>query len=222
MSYQLNPTSSIEAMTDYAVAARAGLAVPGEGLEDLAVPFTDFIGRARVARDARDDARHAWIGLVAVYRARDFRWDGKIVALSAEAYHAAGKNADADPYAPLFGTLKAGDARHLGAARATAFGALVVKKANAIGHPALATSTAALADANDALALAHTQKVEAYDALRLHALTRTRLLGELHALIATTEAAILTRFPGDRDRVRATLAPLRRDEREDEAEVSEG
>lgn len=221
MSYQHRPTASLETLIDYAVAGRAGLAIPGEGLEHLAPPWTDFIRRARAARDERDEARYVWIGYVATYRARDYRWEVAIGNLSKTSYHAAGMNADADPYAALFGTLKANDARSLGAAKATAFGNLVAKKAATLAHPALAEATAALVAANEALTLAHAQKVEAYDALRLHALHRTRLLDELNALIATTEAAILTRFPGDDQRVRAILAPLRRNEGTTEEDESE-
>lgn len=224
MAYQLRAGGSLESMIDYSIGAHAGLAVPDEGLEDLAPPFADFIARARAARDARDDARYAWIRSIAVFRARDLRWDGTIVGLSGEAYHASGKQADAEPYALLFGTVKANDARKLGAAKASAFGATLAKKLDTLNHPDLAGQADAVRAANDALIRAATAKVEAYDAVLMHSIKRVHLLNELHTLIATTEAAILTRYPGDSDRVRAALAPQRREERgsEDASEGTEG
>lgn len=221
MSYQLGENCSLEAMTDYAVGAHAGLAVPEEGLEDLAQPFAEFIARLRAARDARDDARYGWIRSIAVFRARDTRWDRTIIHASSEAFHASGKDASAEPYVLLFNTVKANEARSLGPAKAAAFGTTLAKKFDTISHPALAGHADAIRATSAALVQAAAAKAEAYDAVLMHSIKRTQLLNELHTLIATTEAAILTRFPGATDRVRATLAPQRRKERGSE-DASEG
>lgn len=207
MSYQLPETCSLETMLDYAVGVEAGLAVEGEGLEDLAPDWAAIILVIKATRDGRDDRRHALIRSIAVLRARDRRWDNTIGKVSSRSYEAANKKADQAPYAPLFGSLKANAAKQLGPAKAVVFGSTLAKRLDVLAHPELAGLADDVRAANQALEAAYAVRQAAYEESLLQAIPRSRVLVDLHMLIAHTEAKILTRFPGEDDRVRALLSP---------------
>jgi len=206
MSYTLDPKSSIEALLDYVAGAAAAVqALPATA--HLVEPFLVVRKDLQDARDKRDEARFAHKCASAVVRVHDALWDEAILTLSGEAFLAAGKDAKASPYAPLFGTMKASEAQELGPAKALVFGGSVVSKARELAHPRLEAATAALAKAGQDLQQAASARDTAREQAELHELRRSRLVYGVEIAVAHCEVEILQRFPGRRDLVRAMLAP---------------
>jgi hypothetical protein len=219
MAHSFEDSTSLETLIDHAVMVEAGLSVEDEGLEDLSVPWGALIVHLKGARDTRDEKRHAWLRAVARVRARDNRWDRGIVRVSGKAYFAANKDANAEPYAPLFGSIKARDALGLGPAKAVVFGVALADKLEKLNHPALVGEADAVRAANEGLQAAATIRTKAHEDVMWQSVERTRLVGQVNLLLAQTEAAILTRFPGDDERVKALLYPARKKEKAEDVEL---
>ncbi|MBI2571008.1 MAG: hypothetical protein HYV63_28720 [Candidatus Schekmanbacteria bacterium] len=94
----------------------------------------------------------------------------------------------------------------LGAAKATVVAGKLLARGRELAHPDLAAHLAAVEEASAALAAAMEARTLAEEKSLLHDIRRRKILAEVHALIADSEVQILTRFPGRRDLVRATLA----------------
>ena len=204
-SYELPETASLEMMIEHCTSVIAGLEAVDE-LAPLAAPWVERRARLRHARDERDADRDAVTAASAKVRVADARWDGSVVGLSGIAFLAAGKDAKASPYAPLFGAVRAVDAVKLGAAKEAAFGAQLAKRARELNHPQLAGALAELEARNASLAMAAAARAEATSAVQLHAIKRGKLVDDLNALVAVTEVGILTAFPGRKELTRAVLA----------------
>jgi len=206
MSYHIDTGSSLERLIEYSVGVEAGL----EAHAELAAHGTTWRERRallRGLRDARDEARYAWVRAASKLKVVDVDWDAIVTDLSGRAYLAAGKDAAADPYLTLFGTVKASDAVKLGPAKATAFGERVVARATELGHADLGGTVERLKAQNIALTTSGQARDAAREAALLHDLRRRKAIDDLTTLVAETEVAILTAFPGRRDLVRAILAP---------------
>lgn len=208
MAYQLPETASLESLTEYAGGVAAGLqalaldpAVSGQWLEHRKT--------LKTARDLRDDARFELRCASAVVQVRDAQWDKAVGDLSGHAFLAAGKKADAEPYATLFGATKAAEAQKLGPEGAAHFGHGLVAKGQALGVDGLAKQLHDVAHATADLEEAGQLRVAAEQAAGLHEIERKKLHAATEALIATTEATILAKLPGRNDLVRAVLAPER-------------
>lgn len=219
MAHTFEDATSLETLIDHAVMVEAGLSVEDEGLEDLAPAWGALIVHLQGARATRDEKRHAWLRAIARVRARDNRWDRGVVRVSGKAFFAAEKKAQAEPYAPLFGSIKAKEAMSLGPAKAVVFGAALADKLDKLNHPALVGEAQAVRAANDALQAAAAARTQAHEEVMWQSVERTRLVAQVNLLLAQTEAAILTRFPGDDDRVKALLYPPRKRESAEEVEL---
>jgi hypothetical protein len=217
MSYHIDTGSSLERLIEYSVGVEAGL----EAHAELAAHGTTWRERRallRGLRDARDEARYAWVRAASKLKVVDVDWDAIVTDLSGRAYLAAGKDAAADPYLTLFGTVKASDAVKLGPAKATAFGERLVTRATELGHADLGGTVERLKAQNVALTTNGQARDAAREAALLHDLRRRKAIDDLTTLVAETEVAILTAFPGRRDLVRAILAPTTPSRRSSSAE----
>jgi hypothetical protein len=217
MSYHIDSGSSLERLIEYSVGVEAGLEAH-EGLADHGTTWRNRRGVLRDLRDARDEARYAWVRAASKLKVIDVDWDAIVIDLSGRAYLAAGKDAAAEPYRTLFGSVKASDAVKLGPAKATAFGDRLVARATELGHADLAPTVGQLKAQNVALTTSGQARDAAREAALLHDLRRRKAIDELMTLIAETEVAILTAFPGRRDLVRAILAPTTPSRRSGSAE----
>ncbi len=208
MSYRQPAAASLETLVDYATAAIAGLqALPG--LAEFAKPWLDLRQKLLAGRDARDVDRWALLGAQRKVQVLDAAWDAAIGDLSGRAFLAAGKDAGKPPYAQLFGTITATDAKKLGAAKATAFAGDVLAKGKAQAHPELAKSLEQLAAATTDLGNADAARAKARGQALSHEVARVALLEAVEKQTAETEVAILITFTGRSDLVRAVLAPER-------------
>ncbi|NUN15961.1 MAG: hypothetical protein HUU55_20230 [Myxococcales bacterium] len=137
----------------------------------------------------------------------DLDWDVCVTELSGTAYLASGKKANEDPYATLFGNIKATDARHLGPAKASTFGAYTVAKGRALGNAEITLLLDQLEELNQELDAADADRDKADIALSAFRQGIKGLTREVQTQVANTEIAILKAAPGRRDLVRAVLSP---------------
>ena len=205
MAQRFPPTMSLEAMIEYIVTVGGALDAI-RGLADLAGPWDEQIEAYQGDRDDRDKVVFAWLRAIAFYRARDFEWDGVILETSGASFLAAGKKADAEPYEPLFGTIKAVQARKLGAAKAVKFGSQIVSKLEVLDHPALNGLIPRLKAANEALKAAGERRDAAFEQVLLQNIVRVRRLTALQAAVADIEYEILKRFRGNHALVKVVLS----------------
>lgn len=212
MRYGLQETSSLERLLALATGVIAALEAKPETAEQAA-PWKELKTQLRGARDARDDDRDAVYAAAARVRVLDAEWDAAVTDLSGRAWLAAGKDARTEPYASLFGSVKASDAVRLGVSKAQAFGARLVARARELGHADLTAAVDRLAAATEALSAAGARRDEASEKALLHDIRRRSLVRAAKDLGDATEVAILTRFPGRRDLVAAVLAAPEEDRR---------
>lgn len=205
MAKRVQSTSAYEVMIRYIVAVGAALlAVPK--LADLAAPWRLRIKEYQGYRDARDEVVFAWIRAIVQYKVADLEWDTAIGDASKDGLHAAGGDADAAPYEPLFGTVKAAEAKALGPAKALKFGTRLIGKIEELDHPALNALLPRLRAANEAVRTASEARDEAYEKVLLQNIVRVKRLKALQEEISNTELDILTRFKGRHDLVRMVLS----------------
>ncbi|MCC6622981.1 MAG: hypothetical protein IT385_17110 [Deltaproteobacteria bacterium] len=206
MSYKVNPSTSYGRMRRYVAQVIGGL----ESREatrarvDAWRALQQEVIAERGTREAADD-----VLLAAAARARveDAEWDAALGATSSRAYELAKKDAGADPYATLFGKIDAKRARSMGLAKATAVGRAVVKDGRRLGVTELGAELETLEAATTRLEEAQRAVESAEDALFTPRLAKKKLVRKLNELIAVTEAAILTAFPGRDEIVSAILIP---------------
>jgi len=105
------------------------------------------------------------------------------------------------------GLINAAQAKDLGMAKATEVGLRIVRDGRRLELPALLEPLAALEAATSALQAAAAAYGAAEDALFGPRQAKIKLVRELNALIAITEAKILLAFPGRDDLTRAILRP---------------
>lgn len=209
MSYNFKGNVSYGRVRRYATQVIGGLEARPQ-TQGLAPPFRkirDAITAARTEREAADD-----LVLIATARLRveDSDWDLALGKVSARAYELAGKVAQNDPYATLFGKVDARRAKSLGSAKAVAVGQTVVRDGRRLaddGAPELSQPLEDLGSATARLLDARARFDEADDALFAPRRAKKKLLAELNQLIAITEAGILGAFPGRSDIVGAILLP---------------
>ncbi len=222
MAYRLGKSMAIEGLREYTVGVIAGLKAV-KGLETLAAPWQTVKVNIVKARDARDDARDAEKETTARVRVTDAQWDRVVGELSGLAFLVSGKSDKAEPYVQLFGTVKAAQLRSFGPAKASSAGRQLVEKLKAINHPQLAALAKELDKLTQALGDAEEADAAAELAVLTHEIERVKLVRRLETLIAETEAAILAKFPGQGDLVRAILDTYtERPEKKTEAESTDG
>lgn len=204
MARRIQSTSSYEVMIRYIVAVGAAVAAMPR-LADLADPWVHRIREFQGYRDQRDEVVFAWIRSSVQFRVTDVNWDTLIGQTSKDALHAAGGDADAAPYEPLFGSVKAAQAKALGPAKALKFAAQLVAKIEELDHPALTALLPQLRAANEALKTASEARDAAFEKVLLQNIARVKRLNALQEEIANTELDILNRFKGRHDLVSVIL-----------------
>ncbi|NUN16693.1 MAG: hypothetical protein HUU55_23960, partial [Myxococcales bacterium] len=128
----------------------------------------------------------------------DLDWDDVVNRLSGTAFLVSGKQADQDPYAALFGTVKSKDARQMGPAKAATFGKYTVARGEGLAHPELEALLDELKTLSDELIEADTSRDEADIELAMFRQTNKELARAIEQEVAETEIAILTAAKGRR------------------------
>ncbi len=206
-------TISIERLGDYS----DGVTVVLEefpSLAHLAAPWRVFATKCDAAEARKKAARRRLRRARVRYEVNDVEFDNVVKALSSEAYHIAGKDASAEPYASLFGTQPAADVVELGEAKATAFGRNCGRVADAVlgfvaSDSARGTIKAlldALATQTQNLTAAGDEREDATTGLSAFDIERRQLIREAIILVGDTELGILTAHRGRRDLVDRVLA----------------
>lgn len=204
MAQRVQSTSAYEVMIRYIVSVWATLlAIPRLG--HLAPAWEARIREFQGHRDARDAVIFAWIQAIANYRVADLEWDTQVGDLSSEAHHAAGDDANAEPYEPLFGTVKATEAKSFGPAKAVKLGTRLVATLEALDHPKLRDLLPRLKAANEALKVAGEARDAAFEQVLLQNIVRVKRLRALEEERVNTELDILTLFKGRHDLVKVVL-----------------
>lgn len=221
MSLALSNTSSLERLRLYVVGVIAGLlalqrlrALEVPGMEPLEGPWIEtFLGKWRgekaqiagaiTARDADRDRDEETSATVRVF---DVQWDATVRRLSGLAFLVSGKKEEAEPYALLFGGVKARDLTSLGPAKAGVAGLELVAKVNAWGGAELTPLAAALDKQTKALVAADEEDAVAEAQAATHEVERVKTLRRLERLRDETEAQLLVKFPGRKDLVKSVLA----------------
>jgi len=205
MAHTLSPSTSHARLRSYCVQVEAGL----EAVPELA-------GQAEAWRSVREEVvAHRAVaeagndGLVkarAVHRVHDTTWDARYTEGSGLAYLLANKDAKKEPYATVF-RVTARRATALGHTKSTAVGARALAEAQRAGRPELDLWAGRFADANAALEASGRAMEAAEEALDDPRFGKRALVRRLNALVATTEAQILTTFPGATTLSEAILVP---------------
>ncbi len=210
MSYAMPADASLDALIDHTTSVIAALQATDE-FADLAPQWLDLRNVLLGHRLHRDELRWTLLGAQRKVDYRDALWDAAVVELSGRAFLAAGKSADARPYADLFGTLPARELKSLGPARAAAAAELILAKAAVLNSPELGASAAAVAKATEKLKAADVDRAAARKSVLVLDITRAEQVDALELAMAHTEVQILTKMPGRNDLVRALLAPARKE-----------
>jgi len=204
---------SFEDLGDYADGVAAGLEARSE-LAALAAPWHALTAKCDDADQRQRRARRGLNRARVIFTVEDGEHDHKVLRLSTETYHWAGKDALAEPYVSFFDTMTAASITRLGEAKATAW----ARRAIARKEHVLASLTAEetkrtlgailtdLENASSALTAAADRREEARNALSTYDIERRQLVRTTLELIADTEIGILTQFKGRRDLVDRVLA----------------
>jgi hypothetical protein len=205
MSYALNKTLSFAALRSYVVQVLSSLE---------AADFTELAAEWQVQKEqvastmashAADQERDAVTS--ARVRFCNVAWGQSVRELSKKALFLAGGNSKSQPFAALFGTVKAKELQSLGSAKAITAADALLSRVAALDLPGLTAEAQELATKTEALSIAREADVEAGNRLASHAIERTQMLEQVETLIAKTEARILALHPGRNDLVRAILSP---------------
>ncbi len=208
MGYKLAETTSLEGLIEYGIGVQAALEA-SEGLEALSKPSQSAESKCEAARADRDAARKAVIKASAKVRVARRAWSQTLTGVSARSFELANKNARQEPHNTLFGSTTAAQAKKFGPQRAVAFGKDVLSVGKPFKLPALEERLAPFSAENQRLSGLAAQHADAEDASQSHEAVRVTLRTGLQDLIGKTEAAILSKFPGQTDLVRAILVPSR-------------
>lgn len=206
MSYRISSKITLEKLEDYITSAGAALHASKQ-TRDLAPEWFALLEEAdKAAADRKQSHRKTTIAR-AVVRVADVEWDSTIEKVSDEAWLLSEKDRKKPPYEPLFGKLTASRVKKFGMQKAVAFGEDFVKRLEAQEHPKLLPFVGDVRQANEGLKAAEANRKEASREERMHDFPRLGLVDRTQALVNKTEIALLSRFPGNRELVRAILSP---------------
>jgi hypothetical protein len=187
------------------VQVKAGLtAVP-----ELAIKAAEWDAqRHRITehRAAWEDGQDALTIAQTTNRVRDTNWDASYTEGSGIAFLLARKKKDADPYATVF-RVPARRATGFGHMKATEIGDNAIASAARFQLPPLDDWIQSFTAANEALKVSGGAMEAAEDALDEPRFSKKSIVRAHNNLIATTEAFILTTFPGRGDLADAILIP---------------
>ena len=207
MAYAFIVTTSYGRLRQYTAQVEGGLRARAKDLAPHAPAWSAMKDRIVAERAERELADDAALQATARARVEDADFDSALGDVSSKSYELADKQADQEPYVTLFGKIPAKRAKGFGPAKATEVGARILKDGPRFGHAELDAPLAALATATSALSDAKKAIDEADDALFTPRQKKKKLVTALNTLIAVTEAAILSAFPGRDDIVGAILLP---------------
>lgn len=205
MAHTLDLTTSHARLRSYCVQVEAGLSAVSE----LAARADDWRASKQAVVEHRALAESGGDALVmarAVNRVRDASWDAHYTEGSGLAFLLSGKKADNEPYASVF-RVPARRATSLGHLKATDIGKRALAEAKRVGDPQLDAWAERFAAVNAALAESGRAMEAAEDALDDPRYGKRAIVRKMNALIATTEAFILTQFPGRSALAEAILVP---------------
>lgn len=214
MAYKIDDQLTLEGMEDYCVKVMSGLAACGEEYPAMLGQIPAWTGKydeIQAEATARRLLQRNVIEKRTNLKVRDVFWDRDMGKVSSESYHAAGKDADKDPYKSLFGTVKAFSARNFGLEKALQFGNQILDRAVVLNHPALASVLSQFKKTNNRLREVGEEKTKADTALELHILKCRQMIPGIQTLVDNTEAAILAVVPGADELVRFILSPNQAD-----------
>ncbi|MEZ4267530.1 MAG: hypothetical protein R3F39_14220 [Myxococcota bacterium] len=206
MAYQFEVTTGYGRLRRYASQVLGGVGARG-ALAGSGDDWRAMLGRIVAERASREAADDGVLMAGAVARVADVDFDASIGEVSGVSWLLAGKKPEGEPYLTLFGRIDAKRARGLGLAKASAVGERVVRDGRRLGVEGLAGALDGLDAATGALTAARTGVDTAEDALFEPRQAKKKLVRDLNQLIAVTEAAVLTAFPGRSDLVSAILTP---------------
>lgn len=206
MSYRISSKIGVDRLLDYATAAGAALHA-SEETRDLAPQWFSLADEVdgHIA-DRRKSHRKTTIAR-ALVRVADVRWDSTFERVADKAWMLSGKNRKRAPYEPLFGDVTASQLKDYGAQRAIAFGEDFEKRLVALKNPELMQFVDEVREANEKLKQADEDRKVAVREERMHQFPRLALVEKTQVLVNKTEIALLSRFPGNRELVRAVLSP---------------
>jgi hypothetical protein len=203
MAYTIPKTSSLDFLMVYVSGAAA--AAEALGLTALAGALDALYRALRQARDARDDDRRLFARTSAHVRVADAAWDRIVGDLSSNAFLLAGKKADQEPYAVLFGGVAAKDAQQMGPDKAGPWGDKLLEKVKALGNAVLDALAALLLPAQQTLLAKDKERDAAEVKLAGHSVERVKWVQKVQHAVDAAEVEILTAHPGRKDLVRAVL-----------------
>jgi hypothetical protein len=206
VAYQFEVTTGYGRLRRYASQVLGGVGAR-EVLSGSAGDWKGMLARIVDERGAREGADDGVLMAGAVARVADVEFDASIGEVSGVAWLLAGKQVEGEPYQTLFGRIDAKRARGLGLAKAGAVGERVVRDGRRLEVAGLDASLTALETATGALTDARSAVEAAEDQLFAPRQAKKKLVRDLNQLIAVTEAAVLTAFPGRSDLVSAILMP---------------
>ncbi len=206
MAYSFSENTSYGRARRYTAQVIGGLKARKE-LAGQVDAWTTFKARIIHERQLRELADDAVLEASTLGRVEDAQFDVDLGSVSSHAFLAAGKDAKATPYDELFGKDDAKRVKAFGIVRAAEAGRRIVKDGRRLEVPNLVPQLDQLDATTARLQAAATGVEAAKDALFGPRRVKKVLIADLNHLIATTEAAILTAFPGRDDLVSAITRP---------------
>lgn len=206
MAYTFKVNTGYPRIRRYCAQGIGGL----EARPELAASVADWEAmkqRVRAEHQAREDVDDKVIKASAAARVADAGFDACLGDVSARAFELAGKDASAEPYVTLFGKITAQRAKRFGPAKAIDVGTRVVRDGRRLA-PEMGSLLDALEAATQRLDAAFKAFEAAEDELFAPRQAKKKLVRDLNLLVARTEAAVLTAFPGNEDLVVAILTPV--------------
>lgn len=205
MAFGITPKTGIDALWQGARSVQAVLTANPK-TADLAAGWEALAGEINTVRTKRDDLALKTAIARAGVRVADAEWDVVASDLFRKADDLSDRKASNEPRRTLFGGIDRMDLLRAGAAKAVDIAGKLLAKLPAI--TALANFAEPLKQTSDALGTKYAARTAAEQAEAGVAVDRVRVRDAAEALAYKTEAELLSRFPGQRDLVRAYVTVI--------------
>jgi len=205
MSYRFELNTSYQRLRRYGAQVSGGLRAR-KVFDPHATSWAQMKQRIKREREQREEADDAVLEASTVTRVEDADNDAALTAVSGRSWELSNKEASADPHATLF-KIPAKRIKSFGAARAVEESSRIVRDGRRFAELDFEKTLDGLETTSARLATAFQAFEAADDALFDPRRAKKALIRDINALIAVTEAAILTAFPGRDDIVSAILQP---------------
>jgi len=206
MSYRFESGTSYTRLRRYAAQAIGGLKAR-KVFEPIVTTWFALKQRIAKEREVREQADDAVLEASTAARVEDADNDNALTDVSAKSWELSDKDASKDPHATLFGKLPAKRVKGFGPGRALEESDRIVKDGRRFSEHDFGTTLDTLEGTSRGLDLAYKAFEATEDGLFEPRKTKKALIRAVNDLIAITEAAILTQFPGRDDIVSAILKP---------------